>query len=220
MAKAGPDKKLCGAITKSKRGTCGCRAGARTVHLGYGRCSRHGGSTSSGIKAAQLEAATSLTKDLVLGDLTTMKPVDPFKAILQNISIVSREIEIYSLRISEIEANDILVRPVTVKHRPLDEGKEGENPGIEVEERTFAPIELNIWIKARHAAMDRRNRYSKDAISAGIAERLVRIEESQARLYYEAMRGILEDAKVTIDAAMLVNMRKRLTAIDSTAEEE
>jgi hypothetical protein len=75
MPAPGPDKVLCGAKTKS--GSCGMVAGARTDHLGAGRCFRHGGNTPNG-KAygaklnLQRQATTALAK---LGEAGSIQPI-------------------------------------------------------------------------------------------------------------------------------------------------
>lgn len=56
MPAAGPGKKLCGANLKGGR-ACRNPAGARTEHLGVGRCYRHGGNTPNHKAAAEVELA-------------------------------------------------------------------------------------------------------------------------------------------------------------------
>jgi len=145
--------------------------------------------------------------------------IDPLEAILQSIRIAAGEVQYCTWMIEKLGAGDVVVHPVSVLRRPLNEGKDGEDPNIDVEERRSGPLDLNIWIKARQQATDRLVKYAKTAVDSGIAERLVRIEESQAAIIAKAVRGILEDLGMSDDPKALTAVRRHLTAIDSTAVE-
>jgi hypothetical protein len=51
----GDGRRLCGAKTPKRGGTCGKPAGWNTSHPGYGRCRLHGGMTPNHVKAALRE---------------------------------------------------------------------------------------------------------------------------------------------------------------------
>jgi hypothetical protein len=118
--------------------------------------------------------------------------IEPHEAILECIRIAAGEVKYASDQIAELEEGEA-VGPVQTR-RPLKEEKGAENPNRYVTE--FGPPALHVWIKVRHEAMDRLAKYAKAALDAGIAERQVRVAESQALLMAEAVRGILEDLGV------------------------
>lgn len=177
-----PDPTTCGATTKA--GTpCKQRAGARTSHLGVGRCWKHGGRSPQAELAGQLVMARR--EAAVMG---TPLAVEPIEAILQCIQIAAGEVRYASERIAELEEKDAAGPVRTVVDRPLQLARGEESATQRARELHLGPPALHIWIRARHEAMDRLVGYSKAAIAAGIAERQVKIAESQAQLLAEAMR--------------------------------
>jgi hypothetical protein len=60
--------KKCGAQRRNGLGPCNLAAGHNTSHLGYGRCSWHGGSAPGGTRAAAREAANAQAR-AILADL-------------------------------------------------------------------------------------------------------------------------------------------------------
>jgi hypothetical protein len=149
-------------------------------------------------------------------------PVDinPLEALLGCIRVSYGEVAYCTAQIAKLEESDLLVQSKSTHVRPLNLGKDGEDPSIEVTETTTQnEAKLHVWIRVRHDAMERSAKFSKMAIDAGIAERLVNLEERQAELLVSAVRGILTDLGVADDPRALPIVRKHLAAIDTTAEE-
>lgn len=152
-------------IPAHKRETCGAdrngricrlRAGHGTDHLGYGNCKFHGGLTPNGIvHAARLEGAA----------LAEEHNMEPHEALLMCVRLAAGEVAYFTSKVTQLEAEQITVR--------LERSRTGENDYTE----TSNQHELNIWVRARHDAIDRLARYSKTALDAGVQERQVRLAE-------------------------------------------
>lgn len=177
MAKCHPMAK-CGA--KTRRGSpCDRDAGWGTSHPGVGRCRFHGG--------ASPQAEMSGLVELARREATVMgRPldVDPHEAILECIRITAGEVQYASERIAELEDGDAVGPVVSTRPLKLEGGAESSHQRVE----DHGPPALNIWIDARHKAMDRLVTYSKVAIAAGIAERQITIAEGQAQQIADTMR--------------------------------
>lgn len=66
-------------------------------------------------------------------------------------------------------------------------------------EHTIIGKQLHMWAKERQNAVDRLAKFSKDAISLGIAERAVRVAEMYGHSIAKLVRGILNDLELTPD---------------------
>lgn len=171
---------LCGAKKKSG-GTCRLVAGHGTSHVGVGRCRRHGGASPK----AEMAGVVTLARR----EATVMgQPLDiePGEALLECVRISAGEVQYASDRIAELDPEQI-VGPV-VSTRPLKREKGAESSTKRVEEH--AGPALHIWILVRQQSMDRLVNYSRIALAAGIEERRVRVAESQAQTFAEAMRRL------------------------------
>lgn len=113
-------------------------------------------------------------------------PIDPHDAMLQCIHITAGEVQYASERIADLETAMVSTM--------------------------FGP-KLDTWIEVRQRAMDRLVIYSKTAISAGIAERQIRIAEAQGQLLATAVRNILTALGVADHPEAPVVVRRELTAI-------
>lgn len=179
----------CGARTRTKNedGTdkyCKNTAGLGTDHLGYGRCKYHGGCAPGPMIAAAKEEAVEEVKRLMGPALE----VDPMDALLWCVRIAAGEVAYATAKISELEEQDLIGRPETETTR---EGYfDGEQQSsVELKK---APHDLNVWVKVRHASMDRLARYSKSALDAGIAEREIALAEAVGDQLADAIRNILD----------------------------
>ncbi len=215
MAKAGPDKELCGAWISKREKHCEMRAGAGTPHSGVGRCSRHGGNSPTHVANGQLALAKLAATQLAIPVIT-----DEFTALRDGLAEANGYVEYYRRKVQELDPDMVWVRPTSILRRPLDEGKEGENPSIEVEEVTEAPLEVNIAIKAHRQAMLDRHMIAKTIAALNIEARHLKLQEALGQEVAGIMRGFAEDLGVEVDTRVLGFMLKRLAAIDSTAVEE
>ena len=175
-------KAYCGA--KNSQGKpCRRGAGWGTGHAGVGRCKLHGGRSPNAELSGQLVLARR--EAVVMG---SPLPMEPIEAILQCIRIAAGEVRYASERIAELEERDAAGPVKMITDRPLMLARGEESPSERAREIHLGAPALNIWIRARHEAMDRLVGYSKVALAVGIAERQVRIAEGQAQLLAEAMR--------------------------------
>jgi hypothetical protein len=80
---------------------------------------------------------------------------------------------------------------------------------------------LHPWIKVRQDALERLARFSKMAVDAGVAERLVQVEEAHARLMYRVVACVVADLALSAEqrerAPQLV--RQHLELISGQADE-
>lgn len=211
---AGPEKLLCGAALPGKRKGTYCKnvAGKKTSHLGAGRCYKHGGSTDTQVQKASLELATREAHALSVPIQT-----NPFDAINMALAIVAGEVSYYTGKIEALDPDAVFVRPVSKLWRPLDMGKEGEDPNVRVEETTEGPLDLNIYIKARNQAVDRWVHISKTAIQANIAERLAKMDEDIGASISAVLAAILPALGVPNNAKTAAIVQKEMAALDAAA---
>src|ERR1017187_6610410 len=216
MAAAGPDKKLCEAPTpKGKYPTCRRTAGAGTGDKGFGSCLRHGGSTVTHEKAGQLEQAKATA-----GLLSIPVSTNPFDSLRQLEAEAAGYVEYFRRQVQELDPDMIYVRPASILRRPLDEGKEGENPSVMVEELSFAPVDLNIAIKAHRQAMEDLRRISKTVIDTNLGERIVQLQEKDSRVFATAVSAIVVALGHKLsDVRVQGIIRAQLEAIEGTATE-
>lgn len=92
----------CAARTRSG-GACQRRAGWGTPHLGYGRCSVHGGSTPSHRKAAALDAAMSEAAAMGVG-----LEVQPHEALLHCVFLAARQVHVLSNQVRQLADGELL----------------------------------------------------------------------------------------------------------------
>lgn len=209
----------CGATTR--RGTpCERDAGWGTPTPGIGRCRYHGGLSpnamiASGAVAARREA-------LLLGEAEDVHPID---AILGALKLAWCEVRYYTLRIADLEADEIVGPVITTRLEPValdDDARElfglppdaGDTVVTEVRE---GPPQLHIWMKARHQAMDRAVRYGEIALRAGIAERQIRLAEQAGGQLAPVIGAILRELGVFDDERAPEIVRRHLTLIEGTA---
>ncbi len=218
MAPPGKDKKLCGAPTPNgKYPTCHNIRGKGTDHTGYGPCSKHGGSTRNHRKAAELAKAEDVAAKLGVPIET-----NPYDALRNSLAIENGIVEFFRAAVEQIDPDCHFVRPVSVLRRPLDEGKEGENAAVEVEEITEGPEDLHIALKALERWLLMRDKTSKTIIDANLDKKILALHEDRAHYVVEGMLRVFELIGVPIDQKVLAAVGKVFPdddTIDSTAEE-
>ena len=218
MASPGPTKELCGFPTPKGKvhKTCHNVAGMSTSHVGYGLCKKHGGTSPTNVKHAETLAARAGCKQLGIPIFT-----NAFDALNKSLAEAHGDVEYFRRQAQELDPDMVYVRPTSILRRPLDEGKEGENPNVEVEETTFAPVELNIAIKELRKAREEVWRISKTIISLGLAERQVRVEEGRDRRAALAIEGLVKALghKLEDDNVLYLIRSHFPDTIDATSEE-
>lgn len=122
--------------------------------------------------------------------------IDPHEALLQCVRITAGEVAYTTMKIEELTEDDAIGQPESSReHEELD--REGDVHMLE--ERSKSPVELNIWIRVRQAAVGSLARYSKMALDAGIAERQVRMAEQHGDALANVLSGVFEDLQLTDD---------------------
>lgn len=158
-----------------------------------GPCKNHGGLSPNALIANGAVAARR--EALLLGEAEDVHPID---VILGAIKLAWCEVRYFTLRIAELEADEIAGPAITTRLEPVkgdDEDRDlfGAPPDdiAVVTEVREGPPQLHIWMTARRQARDRAVRYSEVALRAGIAERLVRLAEQQAAEFAPVLDMIL-----------------------------
>lgn len=100
------------------------------------------------------------------------KEINPVEAITWCIHITAGEIEWFSARMAELEKEDWFEQNILGK-------------------------QLNILGRERANAIVRLEKFAKDAIALGIAERRVRIAEQYGAALARLLRGVMEDLQLT-----------------------
>lgn len=178
-----PLPSICGTVIgrgKHKGETCRRPAGYMTSHLGYGECNTHGGRWRAGrAKGSWImghEFARELNCSPWEGLLRAVRIAAGKVAYVQWVlSHASDDLQLEGRRPAELEAGSgIFVHPDT-----------GEALG------SGALRDLNWWVEKEELWVDRLAKYSKAAIDAGVAERLVQQAELEAQSIARVLNGTL-----------------------------
>lgn len=163
-------------------GHCGNSARNGATH-----CSSHGGKAPQVQAKAQrrLEEDSARRAVVVLGlDESEEIAPDPHTALLEEVHRAARWIAGIELCIADIERQS-LVRGVTKTVELPDGGR-----------RVEAEVALNVWVEWYHRERDRLVRACKEALAAGVSERLVRLEEEKGRMIAELFGRVRDDPEL------------------------
>lgn len=174
LTKAAPGEPNCGFIL-SNGSPCPRPAGFATDHPGTGRCRRHGGSLKNGIKKV---ASAELAE--LLGDPAD---VDPGEALLYCVALASQELKWIRTRLGHVTEPTHLT-PVGNLGGP-------QKGWVGMQE------EFDIWVQAQQAAVERLARYSKMALDAGVAERMVSLAEKMGEFIAPLIGGVVAELQLT-----------------------
>lgn len=184
---------------------CPKPAGFGTDHVGIGACRQHGGMLPNHQKSAWPAELALLVDEPV--------DVDPNQALLWCVTLTAQEIRWLDGQIAEAAASGVRAygRPTTRVEKevavPLGGHMGSELTATEV--KTFHPKQVHILLRDRRDAIDRLARFSKMAVDAGIAERVVKVAERMADLVAPLLEGIFGDERLKLTAAQ----RKQLPAV-------
>lgn len=169
----------CGAKNKHGGGTCKRRAGAGTDHLGEGRCSKHGGSSPSGKKAAAVELVAKEAIAFGLGDIEEIHPHD---VVEQLVWMSWGQVKFCRDKVIALGGDQYVVRPLA---ESMSHG-----PGGSHTEDLMGQEQLHIWIRTLQQAMDRAFKMSEAAIKLGVEERKVTMVETLVMDLGQALRAV------------------------------
>ena len=161
MARHGPDKDICGAQRANQPEGVVCQnvAGERTDHLGIGRCYRHGGSTESHNKNAQMELARRECDKLGIEI-----EIDPAEALIRAVWRAQGNLMFYEAQVSDLPS------VTQVETGPGGASKMAIHPVIALYH------EAERWVA----------NVSASALRAGVEERRVRMAERDSAQIIQA----------------------------------
>ncbi|MFN2636891.1 MAG: hypothetical protein ABR585_07695 [Gemmatimonadaceae bacterium] len=184
------DKQHCHGKRKGDSGElCHRPSGWGTDHAGLGKCKLHGGSTPTHKAAAKVELARRAVATYGLP-----REVDPAVALLEEVHRTAGHVAWLSEVVGAMDDGELVWGVVEEIERS------GGQLGSETTHRAAPSIWLDLYRQERaHLA-----RVSKDAIAAGIAERQVRLAESQGAIVVDIIRRILDRLDLTQAQSALV----------------
>lgn len=169
---------ICYALINNKKSHCKQLAGQGTDHLGYGKCSVHGGNTpslrSQAGKMLGAEVAGQMTKNMGYG---VPIEIGPEEALLKEVGYAAGHVAWIEERIGLLWPMDV-TKAIT-----------------EVQQQ---------WLTLLHDERKMLAKHSKMALDAGVAERKVRLAEQTTALFVGALNRILEGLHLSVEQQKLV----------------
>lgn len=222
---------VCG-VTRTHDGTpCERPAGSRTDHEGEGACRRHDSMASRRSEVAWL-MAHRFAQEL---DCT------PWDGLLKAVRIAAGKVAycewVLSLASDDLQIEGRRPRELTEDRELADESGNVKmtkvGTGVFVHPDTGEPLghgsealrDMTFWVSKSELWTDRLARYSKAAVDAGVAERLVQQVELQAHAIARPLTAIIEtimeddtlddDARDRLAARVRQKAREELLALES-----
>jgi hypothetical protein len=149
----------------------------------------HGGNLPNARKAIARQRAEELVRTL-----GAPIDVDPHTAILSEIRWSAGHVEFYRDQIQRLDP-DALIRGVRSVVRTNRMG----GPLARTETSTDAGPDIHVWLKLYGEERDRLARLCVAAIKAGIDERRVKVEETQAALLVQGFTWLQGEVKLRLD---------------------
>lgn len=170
-------RKICYAKLPRQNKHCQLDAGRGTNHVGWGKCSLHGGNTPTLEINAAMYAGGEVVKKMTKGFGEAPPRIDPHEGLLQEVAnsfgivaFLRQRIDMYDLKLGE---------------QVLDEAK-----------REL----IELYDKQRTMAV----RTAKMAIDAGIAEQRVQLERDKASLLVEVLKEVFAGLALTVEQQRLI----------------
>lgn len=158
---------ICGSQTRQGEPgeLCQLRAGWGTDHVGIGRCKLHGGNTPDHRKQANgIKAAAAVVT------FGLPREIDPQTALLEEVHRTAGHVAYLGQVVRDLEQSDL---------KQLDAGERFEKPAV--------------WVEMYERERTHLVKVAATCISAGIAERQVRLAEDQGRQLANVLRDVLAD---------------------------
>lgn len=205
-------EKHCGARTRPGY-HCKRPKGWGTGHVGVGPCKKHFGKTPT----LEVQGQRMLAQQLA-DRLSIPVHIHPYVALTDALAIEWGFVEHFRQQVIALDPSMEYVRPTSKLRRPLNEGKDGEDPAVVIEEITEAPVDVNIAIRQLGVWLGRSTKLSKDIASLGIDDRKLKLEEERGHEIGDAVMAILAGLNITMDAKVRALVHRELLAIDATCE--
>jgi hypothetical protein len=180
--------------------TCKQAAGAGTDHVGFGYCKFHGGNTPAGKKAGAREMGRAIIREQkkAFGDSSAPENhLTPEQALLEEVRRSVAMVRWLEERIGQwdIPDFDALADP---KRSTGDAALAGLPPLMtETMKGTPMATDVNSWLVLYREERAHMVKVAKLAIDAGIAERMVKVAESQGAMLATAIRAVLQALHLT-----------------------
>lgn len=155
-------------------------------------CRNHGAAAPQVAERARLRvvedrARTELAR-LGLGSID----IDPAQALLAEVGRTAANVEWLSRKVASLTDED-LVWGIS----KVSEGR-GQHGAIDLTEQS---AEVSVWVKLWMAERSHLVKVSEAAIRAGIAERLVRLQEQEAAVIVGVVQAVIHSPELGLDSA-------------------
>jgi hypothetical protein len=224
--------RLCGRA-RGDKGPCKLQAGRRTSHPGWGHCWLHGGNSPNGIKyAARLKVEWTMQTAVFYG--LPVPDVTPEQLLLDEVRRSAAIVAWLELMISQWrmvpESPEEELARVTAEDPdgPPSDGPEllehmriGKSTGLPAlgtvvyweKGGTVAPTEVAAWLDRYERERTMAVRAAKAAIDAGVAERLVRLAETQVATFLAVIRDYHAKAGLEMTPERVALLSQSLRAL-------
>jgi hypothetical protein len=216
-----PEPGKCGAEKRQEPyGYCGLPAGWGTDHPGIGKCRKHGGNTRNHRRAAKREEAEGEAQRMVA---LAGVDQDPIEHLLESLHLAACLVRVWGEMVAELDQAQ--------RDDPKAELVRG-GLGYTEDTDSKSPYELEVISRDRllalnrhgeagvhpfvteyENALDRRAKFAKLCIDAGVAERQVQLAEKQGAMLALAIKGILADLGVADRPEVPGVVRRHLTLV-------
>lgn len=196
---------------------------------GYHVCNIHGGATPRSVALRQRTTNTRLaTAYLASLDLNPDDYLDPMDAILEELTMASREVEFVGAMIAELGIPNFDDESEGGPFRNLVGVNEdgsfkwrtvlNQVLGLD-HNRDLTPHTLIPWW---HAARDRKLKAAKISIELGLAERIVKVTEGHAQQFVQVIMAVIQDPVLALtpeqQAAARISAAREMRVIEATSE--
>lgn len=176
-------EKVCGA--KTDHGPCQQWKGARTDHVGFGRCYRHGGSSPNGTKAAEKEQTVDRMR-------TYGAPIDtdPVTALSEEVRRTAGHVA----WLGEL-VGDLLHDGDGYSESISDDGKRvlRSNTGLTQMDTAGRFEKESVWLTMYREERQHLARVCQMAISLGVQQKQLDVIKTQGEAWISLFRAVLDD---------------------------
>lgn len=191
---------ICGAKRRSNTsgpGVCCQPAGWGTTHVGVGQCKLHGGSTPSGVMAAQ--------KAIIRSKMPTYgNPIEvgPHQAILEEVHRTAGHVQWLFEMIQWLGRS---ISDDSITDEELEEAgilpKGGPEPALT--QPSLQGIKPSVWLQLYKEERVHLVNTCKAAVTMGCAERTVKVAEDQGKLLAMVIISIFRDPRMGMNAEQI-----------------
>lgn len=195
----------CGADKRQGVGPCEQRKGFGTKHPGTGKCKFHGGSTETGTKAAIREGAEVKAQRMVA---LAGVDQDPIEHLLESLHLAAQLVQVWGAMAAgidekaeeESEADGFLRGELG--YEEVESEKGFTDTVVRPRDRLMAvdsrgESKVHPYMEEYQRAIERRAKFAKLCIDAGVAEREVALYEKQVEIAHGAFEAGLAALDLT-----------------------